>query len=295
MILICIVALALLPAAPASFDATVVSVPSGDLLTVSTGGQEKQVRLYGVDCPDEGQPHADEAVAFVKRCTAGKTLTVTPLANDNQGVMVVTVAVPETGMLHERLIEQGLGWWDMENTPTDTALRRLNAKALLGHVGLWTESIPLAPWDYRKSHGGKEITYTLEKKEEPPKPKAAEAAVPTLKAKGTKIGATPAITPEMLKQAEGLDPMALMLKHAPTFVRDNAGKTLGLTATNISQIPLASALGFRDGDIITSVNGIRLEQESQIFGLATQLQGQKNFDIEVLRGGAPANIHIKVP
>ncbi|NLO33443.1 MAG: PDZ domain-containing protein [Candidatus Hydrogenedentes bacterium] len=85
-----------------------------------------------------------------------------------------------------------------------------------------------------------------------------------------------------------------MMKHQPRIAHDNNGNPLGLTANNVDSIPYASEYGFREGDIISSVNGIPIQSESQIFSLIPQFQNVKNFQVEVLRNGQRIRIPITI-
>jgi len=92
-----------------------------------------------------------------------------------------------------------------------------------------------------------------------------------------------------------VDVMSLATKHALRVHKDASGNAVGFTADNISQIPMASQLGFRDGDIITSVNGYPVRSELEAFGLANTLKGEKNFNIQVMRNGQPVTLNIAAP
>lgn len=103
------------------------------------------------------------------------------------------------------------------------------------------------------------------------------------------------VSKKMIDEAEEVDLLTLVAEHAPRLLRDNAGNPVGMTATNISSIPLAPQLGFLEGDIIRQVNGIRLESEMQIFTLVPQFEDTKDFTVDLLRDGKPQRLKIKLP
>lgn len=81
----------------------------------------------------------------------------------------------------------------------------------------------------------------------------------------------------------------------PRFQKDANGNAVGITADNISSIPFATGLGFRDGDVIRSVNGERITSEAQIMGLVERYKDTKNFTVGIVRNGQPQTLNITIP
>jgi type II secretory pathway component PulC len=92
-----------------------------------------------------------------------------------------------------------------------------------------------------------------------------------------------------------VDVMGLVAKHQPRVTSDANGNPLGFTADNISQIPMASQLGFQDGDIISSVNGTAIRSEADVWGLVNSLKGAKQVNVNVIRNGQPVDMNIPIP
>lgn len=287
---------------------TVLSVTEGDLFTVDAEGEPVEVRLYGADAPEQGQPHFDDARRYTESQIKGKEIALDKITNEDNGRPVVVVRVPDGGVLHETMVSEGFAWWDSVNVPENATLKRLNATAIGGELGLFADPASLAPWDFRKSEGLPPVLY---RQVAPPAEETAPAAEEPkmLKVQGDSKGAE---TPEYLgagasqaapapalalpKMDTGnVDVMSLATKHALRVHKDASGNPVGFTADNISQIPMASQLGFRDGDIITSVNGYPVRSELEAFGLANTLKGEKNFNIQVIRNGQPVNLNIAAP
>ena len=290
MLTVLLAALNSLAEAPEPFDGTLLHPQStADVVLVkSAEGVVKPVRLFGVACPVAGQPQAEAAVAFYKTLGKEVAVTVEPLVVDNGGLTVARVRLGKGPTLGERLLAAGLAWWDEPNAPKANKLKKLSAKALVAGTGLWKDSTPLAPWDYRAGHGMAPVKYTVkaeavaEKAEEAPKEET-----PTLAAKGE---AKP--RPAMPAGVAPEDYLSLAAKHQPHIARDGQGNPLGLTASDIAGIPGASQVGFQNGDIVRSVNGIQLTSEAQMFGLVGQLQGAKELRLEVIRNGKPVTLRI---
>ncbi|MBI1319950.1 MAG: PDZ domain-containing protein [Candidatus Hydrogenedens sp.] len=285
--------------------AKVVSVEEGDLVTIERAGQSaEQARLYGVDAPESDQPFSKEARQFVEDKAKGKEVSIELVTQTTDGIPVIVVRTPEHENLSQELLKSGLAWWDENNTPDDGTLKSMNAKAIGAEAGLWKEAAALAPWDYRKSHGGAEVIYQTRVED-----KAAETEKePTvLKAKGDPnmksslppASPSPAPAPAAgglnFDAAKDIDVNSLLTRHQPELTRDASGNVIGLTAKDISQIPFASMLGFQDGDVLTSVNGTQLQSEGQILGLVSQLKGAKNLQVGVLRNGQQTTLNINLP
>jgi endonuclease YncB( thermonuclease family) len=284
----------------ASWSGGVTQLQSADRMTVDHAGAMVDIRLYGVDAPEAGQKQADEAKKLVMTAVTGQQVKVDVLTQDNLGVSVAMVTLSDGRNLSHALLEAGLAWWDRTNAPDDRDLKKLNAVAIGGGKGIWADPAPLAPWDFRGSHGGEQFTYhvktaeevaaPVEKKEEPKKEE-----VKKISAKGNEEYTGTYNIPPDAKLPEGVTPEALLVKHMPSIAKDAAGKPIGMAIPNISQIPFAPQLGFKDGDIISNVNGIPVQDPAQIMQMAPQFKDVKQFNVQVLRNGQPTTLTINIP
>jgi len=76
----------------------------------------------------------------------------------------------------------------------------------------------------------------------------------------------------------------------PQLHRDDSGQVAGLTAANISQLPLADELNLRDGDVIQTVNGIDIDSEERIMEILNRFGDLDTFRVGILRDGEPQMI-----
>lgn len=284
------------PGAPLS--GRLISYDAGGMLRLSINGSERTVRLFGIAGLEPGQPFAIEAKTFVQEWAMDHTLTIEVVGEDAEGLPVAWVRRSPDESLNTAILEGGYAWWDQPNTPEARIFKRLTAQALVERKGLWNAPAPLAPWDYRAQRSLPPVRYKKPESETPPAPKAA---VPTVEATGKgqpKPGPGAGLNqgpPPVFLGGSGPLPAQygdLISKHQPQIARDSAGKALGLTATDITNIPGAAALGFQNGDIVQSVNGIAITNELQLLGLVGQFQGAKRLDLVVIRGGQPVKIGI---
>lgn len=275
---------------------TVAGAPAGDRLLVKRGGAVEEVRLYGVHCPEPGQAQADAARDFTARRVLNREVSLSERARDTNDKAVVEIADADGADLGAALLEAGLGWWDTENTPDHTRYKGLNAKAIGGGAGLFADPAALAPWDFRKSNGLPPVEYRA--KAEAPAPAAPPPAEEpkVLSASGTGLyEERPPVDAGQFKVDKDFDYMTLIPKHNPRMATDDNGRPIGLTADNIGEIPFARELGLRDGDVISSVNGNAITSLANIMPLVQQLQGAKQINVTVMRGGRPVPITVNLP
>ncbi len=287
-----------------TYKCIVKDIKEGDTFVAEINGENVptiNIRLYGVDSPDEGQNFHEEGKQFLKELIGGKEVTVEVLTTDNLGYRVCKVETETGDDVSEVLVKEGYAWWDEENAKEALNLKKLCAEAIREKKGLWSDTTPLGPWDYRKSKGLPQITYKVDKKEEPKEEIKEDKKI--LKAKGNEVytgtfssANVPYIDASKINFNETkIDPNQLLMKHTPTVARDESGKPIGLAVPNINQIPYANALGFQDGDIIASVNGFPITDFSQAMPLYEKLKGVKELNVQVIRGGKPVNIPIRLP
>lgn len=290
--------------APATdtYRGKVVAVVTGDVVIVEHDGSAGKMRLYGVDSPEQRQPFHEESKLFSIEHFLNEDVDVMALTVDSQQQPVVLVFNEAGVSLSHMLVAHGMAWWDRQNAPKDALLRRLNGEAITSGLGLYADEAALAPWDYRGSRSMTQFSYTLEEPEKEETVARDDDEAPlSISARGTLTQRRP--RPDAPATVPGLpadigkdvNVGELMMHHQPRIARDDDGKPLGLTATNIGAIPYASQFGFREGDIITRVNGIPIESEAQIMGLIPQFQNVRRFQVEVLRNGRTVTIPINVP
>lgn len=77
----------------------------------------------------------------------------------------------------------------------------------------------------------------------------------------------------------------LITKVKPEMYRDASGNVVGVTAQNISEVPLASKLGLQDGDVLQSVNNEPIDSEQKIMEMVQKYQNSNSFRIGIMRNG----------
>jgi endonuclease YncB( thermonuclease family) len=133
------------------FSGKVVGVSDGDTITVLRDRTPVKIRLRGIDCPETGQDFGSRAKSVTSDLAFGKVVTVHPKRKDRYGRTVADVILPDGRILNHELVRRGVAWWYRKYAPHDTSLARLEAEARAARIGLWSQSDPTAPWDWRRS------------------------------------------------------------------------------------------------------------------------------------------------
>lgn len=132
------------------FTAQVVSVQDGDTMDVLWNDKKVTVRLFGVDCPEDGQGFSTKARQYVEAVCSNKQVKIVKRTVDPRGRIVGDVILPDGKSLAKELLKFGYAWHYKEYSD-DKELDALEQEARKEKKGLWVEANPMAPWDYKKS------------------------------------------------------------------------------------------------------------------------------------------------
>jgi len=129
-------------------------------------------------------------------------------------------------------------------------------------------------------------------------PTGAPSPRPTLSRQSPSRNRSPSSRPSftMVDRSEwqelgNRDPAELLdesgAKVTPTW---KDGKIQGLQLENIADNEYAKRLGLKEGDIVSSVNGVRIQSLDQAFSLAQKLQRSPVIRVELVRDGRPQTL-----
>jgi endonuclease YncB( thermonuclease family) len=126
----------------------VVKVRDGDSVDVLFGKRVFKLRLFGVDCPERGQPFSAQAKKLTADLAGNRDVTVRVVDRDRYGRIVGDVVLPGGRHLAHELLRAGLAW-HYARYANDAELARLEADARAVRRGIWSEPHPVPPWRYR--------------------------------------------------------------------------------------------------------------------------------------------------
>lgn len=135
------------------FSGKVVGVTDGDNITVLRINTPVDVRLNGIDAPEPGQPYGERAKQFVSALCFGDYITVRISGLDKYGRTLGDVILGDGRILNEELLRAGMAWHYV-NYSADEGLAEIESKARLMKIGLWSDPLPVAPWEWRLRASG---------------------------------------------------------------------------------------------------------------------------------------------
>ena len=135
-----------------AWPARVVAVADGDTLTVEPigGGGRVRVRLHGIDAPERKQPSGETARALVLAIALYQRVTVEEKSRDRYGRTVAIVWLDTGENLQSILIAAGLAWVWPRYCQNCQEWEKLQLEAQQRNLGLWSESFPIPPWEWRQ-------------------------------------------------------------------------------------------------------------------------------------------------
>lgn len=139
-----------------AWQVRVKSVHDGDSLSVVNADEAKiNIRLYGVDCPEAKQTFGYQAKKALSGLAARKTVDISPMDGDRYGRTVALVHTPDGTLANLAMVRAGYAWvYEQYCTQPDICaqLRSAQAEARAAGRGLWADSDPVPPWEWRKLH-----------------------------------------------------------------------------------------------------------------------------------------------
>lgn len=138
------------------FHGKVMEVTDGDTIAVlEQDNVLRKVRLSGIDAPEKKQPFGQRSKESLSRLVFGKTVEVRWKKEDRYGRIVGKVVADGRDVCLEQ-IRRGLAWhyqkYESEQPEGDRReYSRSEEDARAARMGLWSESAPVPPWDWRKA------------------------------------------------------------------------------------------------------------------------------------------------
>jgi endonuclease YncB( thermonuclease family) len=155
----CIALLALVPdwLLAAVLAGQVVGVSDGDTLKVLDSEKKVHtIRLMGIDAPEKSQAFGQRSKQSLSSMTFEQQVQVHWDKRDKYGRVVGQVQTLSGADVCLMQIQRGMAWhykqYSSEQTPADRVrYSEAEAKARSDGVGLWRESSPMPPWEWRRS------------------------------------------------------------------------------------------------------------------------------------------------
>lgn len=130
-------------------EGRVVGVRDGDTIELLDAARERHViRLAHIDTPEKAQPYGNRAKQFVTSLVYGKTVGIEVTDRDRYG-RIVGVVYLEGANVNLLIVKSGYAWWYRQYS-RDVSYGRSELDAFERHTGLWADSRPVPPWEWRR-------------------------------------------------------------------------------------------------------------------------------------------------
>jgi len=132
------------------FLAKVIAVLDGDTVLVLRGAQQIKVRLVNIDAPEKAQEYGMASRQSLVEMVLRKQVQVSSQAMDEYGRMVAQIEVGGL-KVNEEQVRRGMAW-EYSHFHSDRHYIALQSEAQQARRGLWAQSSPMPPWQWRKLH-----------------------------------------------------------------------------------------------------------------------------------------------
>lgn len=134
----------------AAFFAIVIGISDGDTLTVLHKHESVKIRLAEIDAPEKAQPFGTKSKQALSDLCFDKLAEVIPQTKDRYGRTVARVKC-DGHDASEQQVRSGMAWV-FDRYVTDRSLYQLQDEARNNGIGLWVDTNPIPPWEWRKPH-----------------------------------------------------------------------------------------------------------------------------------------------
>lgn len=127
----------------------VIGISDGDTLTVLREHEQVKIRLAEIDAPEKAQPFGAKSKQALSALCFSKEAEVIPQTKDRYGRTVARVKC-DGHDASEQQVRSGMAWV-FDRYVTDRSLYQLQDAARHNGIGLWADTNPIPPWEWRKS------------------------------------------------------------------------------------------------------------------------------------------------
>lgn len=143
-----------------AWESRTKSVHDGDSINVvNADGVTVNIRLYGVDAPEARQAFGYQARKQLQKLVSRRSIRIEGVDTDRYGRNVALVRLKDGTLVNEEMARAGLAWVYEQHCQREDVcarLRQAQAEARSAGRGLWAESSPTPPWEWRREHKAEE-------------------------------------------------------------------------------------------------------------------------------------------
>jgi endonuclease YncB( thermonuclease family) len=146
--LTCCLLVAVLLAGCADLSSRIVRVSDGDTVTAMKDGGEIKVRLVEIDAPEKAQAYGAASTNALTGLCLNKLATLEERGKDRYGRTLARVYCDGIDANREQ-VRLGMAWVYRRYTSKDSPLYAVEDEAKAARRGLWADTDPLPPWEWR--------------------------------------------------------------------------------------------------------------------------------------------------
>jgi endonuclease YncB( thermonuclease family) len=136
----------------------VQDVHDGDTFKMKVDGQIIDIRIYGIDAPEEKQPYGKEAGEALRNLIDGKEIRLRMNGRRTWNRKVGEPWLGDSLNVSLWMVKNGHSWWYKDYSKKCMDLKEAEEEAKVKKLGLWASDDPVPPWDFRhpkkKAKGG---------------------------------------------------------------------------------------------------------------------------------------------
>jgi endonuclease YncB( thermonuclease family) len=132
----------------------VIGITDGDTLTLLVDRQAYKVRIAGIDAPERRQAWGEKSKTNLSRLAFNQKAVADCPKVDRWGRQICKVTVNAVDIGLEQ-IKDGMAWWyrkysKEQSADGQSAYESAELMAKLRRLGLWSNTNPVPPWDFRR-------------------------------------------------------------------------------------------------------------------------------------------------
>lgn len=133
-----------------TFIAKVIRIIDGDTMEILYKNTPIKIRLAHIDCPEKRskQPFGTQAKTVLSDLCFGQMVTVASEKQDRYQRLIAVVTNAKKQIVNREMIKLGMAW-HFTRYSNDQAYAKLEQEARKKRIGLWQETNPTPPWNWR--------------------------------------------------------------------------------------------------------------------------------------------------
>jgi len=145
----------------------VIKCLNGDSYIVMNGINRINIKLWGVECPQKGQPWSEQATNYVKSLILNKNIEYQTKIQTSKNELYSIVKLNDNRCLNIEILKRGYGWWNYIQEKSNPEYRKAELSARYSLKEIWSDNSSIPPWKWREyislinHQNGKESEFNL--------------------------------------------------------------------------------------------------------------------------------------